>query len=391
MPDRGTGPMVEGPTATIDLAAVRHNIGVLRRHAGPANVMAVVKADGYGHGAVAVARASIDAGATELGVATVGEALSLRAAGITAPVLCWLHGPDAAFRDAIAADVRLGISSVAQLRAASNAAIDAGRRAEIDLKLDTGLNRNGAALAEWPALLAAAVDAESARSLTVRGIFSHLACADLPTHPSVGAQRADFVAGVDAARQAGLAPTVNHLANSAATLTRPDTRFDLVRTGIAIYGLSPVPALGTFGLRPAMTLSAPVIMVKHLLAGDAVSYGHTWTAEQDTTVALLPIGYADGVPRALSGRIEVLIDGVRYLAVGTICMDQLVVDLGRNPNGVAVGSEAVLFGEPELRAAESDVSGRDVPTLQNWADLLGTVHYELATGIRGRVQRRYIR
>ncbi|WP_022883621.1 alanine racemase [Glaciibacter superstes] len=381
---------IEGPTGTIDLAAVRHNIEVLRRHAGPANVMAVVKADGYGHGAIDVARASVEAGATELGVATVGEALELRSAGIRAPVLCWLHAPDAVFRDAIAADVRLGISSVEQLRAAVGAATDTGRRAEIDLKLDTGLNRNGAALTEWPALMAEAVDAETAGSITVRGVFSHLACADEPSHPSSVAQRAAFVAGLDAARMAGLSPPVSHLANSAATLTRPDARFDLVRAGIAIYGLSPVPALGTFGLRPAMTLSAPVIMVKHLRAGDAVSYGHTWTAKQDTTVALLPIGYADGVPRALSGRIEVLIDGVRYPAVGTICMDQLVVDLGHNRNAVAVGSEAVLFGGQEPGRPEQAAPGPAAPTLQEWADLLGTVHYELATGIRGRVERRYI-
>lgn len=366
--------------AVVDLGAIAHNVRVLRERAGPAGVMAVVKADGYGHGAVATARAALAAGAAELGVATVDEALELRTAGITAPVLSWLHTTDENFAAALTADVQVGVSSPRHLDAVLAATRATGRTAVVSLKVDTGLNRNGVSAAELDDTLVALATARAAGSVHLRGVFSHLARADQPTHPVVDVQAARLREVLGTAARHGLVPEVVHLANSAATLTRPDLRFDLVRPGIAVYGLSPVPELGDLGLLPAMTLRARVALVKRVTAGQGVSYGHTWTAPEDTTVALLPVGYADGVPRGLSNRFDVLLGGERRSVVGRVCMDQLLVDCGPDGGGVAEGDTAVLFGP--------GVDGE--PRAQDWADTLETIHYEVVTGVRGRVARTYV-
>ncbi|MDG3008983.1 alanine racemase [Rhodococcus sp. D2-41] len=366
-------------SATIDLGALAHNVQVLREHAGDTAVMAVVKADGYGHGAVQVAQTVLTAGARELGVTTLTEALQLRAAGITAPILSWLHTPDADFAAAIGADVEIGISSMPTLAAVVEAAQQAGRRAAVTVKVDTGLNRNGVTADEWPALRTALTVAEREGTVRVRGMFTHFAHADEPNHPFIDVQARRFREAVDSARSAGLDIEVTHAANSAATLTRPDLRFDMVRPGIALYGLSPMPELGDFGLRPVMTLTARVVKVKKVAAGEGVSYGHTWTAPRDTTVCVLPVGYADGVFRSLSNRFEVLVGGRRCPSVGRVCMDQLVVDLGPDAD-VREGDTAVLFGDGATGA----------PVAQDWASTLDTIHYEIVTAVRGRVQRRYL-
>ncbi len=375
MPHSSLFPDAEGPRAVIDLDAVRHNVRVLIRAAAPAKVMVVVKADGYGHGAAAVASAALDAGASELGVATIPEALALRSAGVTAPVLAWLHTPSADFESALDADITLGVSSLGQLAAIRTAARARGLQARVDLKIDTGLNRNGCAASGWPAFFAEAARAVATGEVYVRGIFSHLACADDPTSPVTERQVLKFREGIAVLEAHGIAPRLRHLANSAATLTRPDTHFDLVRVGIAAYGLSPV-AGQDFGLRPALSLLAPVALTKRVAAGEGVSYGHTWIAQTDTRIALIPLGYADGIPRSLSGRFDVAIGGTRYPAVGRVCMDQFLVDLGNGPEAVAVGDDATIIG-----------AGTD--GLTEWAQRLGTIHYELATGIRGRVERVY--
>ena len=366
--------------ARIDLEAIAHNVAVLDAHAGPAGVMAVVKADGYGHGAVTVARTALAAGAAELGVATLEEALQLRAAGITAPVLSWLHTADEDFAPALAADVGLAVSSPRHLAGVLAAAHATGVRAALSIKVDTGLNRNGVSATELDGVLAVVACAQAEHAVRVRAIFSHLARADEPHHPVVDLQAARLRDAVAQAARAGVVPEVVHLANSAATLTRPDLAFDLVRPGVAVYGLSPVPHLGAMGLRPAMTLRARVALVKRVAAGEGVSYGHVWTAPHDTTVALLPIGYADGVPRGLSSRFQVLLGGHRRPVVGRVCMDQVVVDCGPDGAGVGEGDTAVLFGP--------GVDGE--PLAQDWADTLGTIHYEVVTGVRGRVQRSYL-
>ncbi|MEV0356772.1 alanine racemase [Nocardia sp. NPDC050697] len=362
----------------VDLGAIAHNVRILREYAGTAALMVVVKADGYNHGAVEVGRAALAAGAHELGVTTVAEAVALRAAGITAPVLCWLNGADADFAAAVRADVEIGISALAQLEAVAAAARATGRTAELSLKVDTGLNRNGIAAAEYPGVLTALRALVDEGAVRLRAIFSHLAHADEPGHPFLDVQRDRFVAAVALAKEHGLQPDVLHLANSAAALTRPDLAFDLVRPGIAVYGLNPVPQAGDFGLRPAMTFRARVALVKEVAAGEGVSYGHEWVAPRDTTVALIPAGYADGVFRTLGGRFDVFVGGARHPNVGRVCMDQLVVDLGANAAGVRPGDAAVLFG-----------AGPGVPGAQEWAELLGTIHYEVVCSPRGRVRRTF--
>ena len=372
-PAPATRPRIE---ATVDLAAVRHNVALLAAAAPRSAVMAVVKAEGYGHGAVPVARAALDAGAGWLGVCTVGEALELRTAGITAPVLCWLHLPDDDFAPAVAAGVDLSVASRAHLAAVLDDARSVGRPARLHLKIDTGLSRNGAPATDWPDLLDDAVKAEADGTAEVVAVWSHLAHGDEPEHPMLDVQAARLTAAWQAAVDRGLAP-IRHLANSAATLTRPDLHFDLVRPGIAVYGLDPLGRpTATTPLRPAMTLSVRVALVKRVAAGEGVSYGHAWTAPADTTLALVPIGYADGVPRRLNGagRMRVLLGGRLRPVVGRVCMDQVVVDCGPDGAGVAVGDVAVLFGPGD----------RGEPTAQDWADELETIHYEVVTGVHGR-------
>lgn len=285
--------------AVVDLDAIAHNVRVLREHAGSAQVMAVVKADGYGHGAVEAARAALGAGAAELGVATVGEALTLRRAGVTAPVLAWLHPPGTDFGSALAAGVQIGVSSVSQINDVLAATRRTGRTAEVTVKVETGLNRSGVAARDYPDLLTALARAAADNAIRPRGIMSHLAKGDEPDDPLNDLQAARFTAMISEARDRGIDFEVAHLSNSPSAMTRPDLAFDMVRPGIAVYGLSPIPQRGDMGLQPAMTLRCPVAMVKSLRAGDGVSYGHTWIAERDTVVALLPLGYADGVFRSL--------------------------------------------------------------------------------------------
>ena len=364
--------------AHVDLAAVRHNVDVLRAAAPGAALMAVVKADGYGHGAVPVARAALQAGATWLGVCTIEEALELRAAGFAVPLLSWLHVPDDDFAAAVAADVDLSVASRAHLAAVLAGAWHAEKPARLHLKIDTGLTRNGVQPADWPDVLDAAAKAEADGSAQVVAVWSHLAHADEPHHPMLDRQAARFDEAWRAARQRGLDP-IRHLANSAATLTRPDLHFDLVRPGIAVYGLDPLGRpVPESPLRPAMTFRARVALAKRVPPGEGVSYGHAWTTPRETTIALVPVGYADGVPRALNrhGRMQVLLDGKLRPVVGRVCMDQVMVDCGDDP--VAAGDEVVLFG----------AGG---PTAQDWADELDTIHYEVVTGVHGnRVTRTHV-
>ncbi|MEU2245904.1 alanine racemase [Streptomyces sp. NPDC019224] len=364
--------------AEIDLAALRANVRVLRARAAGAQLMAVVKADAYGHGAVPCARAAREAGATWLGTATPQEALALRAAGLDGRMLCWLWTPGGPWREAIEADVDVSVSGMWALREVTGAAAAAGRTARIHLKADTGLGRAGCQPADWPELVAAARTAERAGTVRVTGLWSHFACADEPGHPSITAQLDTFRDMVAYAEKAGVEPEVRHIANSPATLTVPESHFDLVRTGIAMYGISPSPELGTpadFGLRPVMTLAASLALVKRVPAGHGISYGHHYTTPRETTLGLVPLGYADGIPRHASGRGPILAGGARRTIAGRVAMDQFVVDLdGDEP---AAGSEAVLFGPGD----------RGEPSAEDWAEAAGTIAYEIVTRIGGRVPR----
>lgn len=366
------------PSAVIDLDAIAHNVGVLRERAGSAAVMVVVKADGYGHGATQVARAAVAAGAAELGVATVDEALALRRDGVTEPILAWLHAPGTDFAPALQCGIEVAVASPRQVTEVLDAATRTGQTAVVTVKADTGLSRNGVGPQDYPAVLAALQRAGDA--VRVRGLMSHLAHGDEPDHPFNDEQADRLRHLVDRAGAVGVSFDVVHLSNSPAALTRPDLAFDMVRPGIAVYGQTPIPSLGDFGLRAAMTVKCPVAHVRSVRAGDGVSYGHTWTAPRDTTLALVPAGYADGVFRALSNRFEVAINGRRYPNVGRVCMDQFVVDLGPGPVDVAEGDDAILFGP----------GGNGEPTAQEWAELLDTINYEVVTSPRRRIGRKYI-
>lgn len=368
---------MEQAEAVVDLDAIAGNVAHLRGLTSAA-VMAVVKADGYGHGAVPAARAAVRGGATWLGVATVGEACQLRDAGITAPVLAWVIAPGTPVLPAVRRGVDLSVSTVAGLAAVVEAGHTADTTARVHLKIDTGLNRGGSSEAAWPALVTAAAKAAADGDVTVIGAWSHLACADQPGHPSIDRQLAVYHDALEVVAHAGLHPPVRHLANSAGLLTRPDTHFDLVRPGIACYGLSPIadwPAAAA--LRPAMTLRARVLIAKRVAAGQSVSYGHTYTTHRPTTLAVVPIGYADGIPRSAGSAGPVLIGGARRYVAGRVCMDQFVVDAGDIP--VADGDEVVVFGPGD--------SGE--PTADDWARVLSTISYEVVTGIGPRVPRRY--
>jgi alanine racemase len=360
--------------AVVHLDAVAHNTALFAAGT-KAAVMAVVKADGFGHGAVPVASAALCSGATWLGVTTCAEALHLRAGGITAPILSWLHSPLEDFGPPLLANVDLSVSTREQLRAVAASAAGLGVTAEVHLKADTGLHRNGALPEEWRELVRLARDGETAGHVRVRGVWSHLVsgtAADATTRSQV----ALFDAAVEVARGAGLRPELRHLANSAATLGAPETHYELVRPGIGLYGVEPDPRR-VYGLRGAMTLRARLIHVKRVPAGSGVSYEHDYVTARDTTLALVPLGYADGLPWSAARHAEVSIAGRRYPVAGRIAMDQFVVDVGdATPR---IGDGIVLFGP-----------GTDgEPTVADWARWASTVPHEIITGIGPRVARRY--
>ncbi len=378
--------------AIIDLSAIANNIRHLRGIAAPAQVMAVVKADAYGHGMIQVARTAIEAGAHWLGTAHVSEALELRAAGVQAPILAWLHTTATDFHAAVAQDIDLGCSGW-ELQRIAAAARELQRPAGIHLKIDTGLGRNGCSQEDWPALVAAAMKYQSEGLLRVVGVFSHLAVADEPHRPETDEQLARFREAVALAEELGATFEVRHIANTPATLSRPDTHFDMVRVGLGVYGLSPFTdrTSAQLGLVPAMTLQTRIALCKDVPAGHGVSYGLNYASPDNTTLGLVPLGYADGVPRIASGG-PVRVNGTTYPVVGRIAMDQMVIDLGPDARdaftadgpgvvaGTALGATAELFG-----------NGLDGgPVVEEWAAAAGTINYEIVTRISARVPRSYV-
>ena len=369
---------VRRPEIVVDLDAIRRNVGILRDLVAPdgSDVMVVVKADGYGHGMLEAARAAREAGAPWLGVATIDEALRLRDAGDTGRVLCWLTVPGDDWAAAIESDVDVTVYSVAELEEVRGAV--RGTPARVQLKVDTGLSRGGATTDLWPGVVAAARAGEVDGVWRITGVWSHFACSDEPDHPANAAQERVFRNALAIAERAGLTPEVRHLANSAGAILRPSCRYDLVRCGIAAYGLDPAPGVSPdLGLEPAMTVTAPLALAKDLPAGASISYGHTWTTPSATRVGLVPLGYGDGVPRHAGNTAEVWVDGKRRPIRGRICMDQFVVDLG--DDAAEPGDRVVLFGP--------GTAGE--PTADDWARACGTIHYEIVTRMGGRLRRRY--
>ena len=393
-------------SATIDLDALEHNVRRLKELIGDRALIAVIKADAYGHGAYPVARSAIAAGADLLGVVHVNEALELRADGIDAPLMAWLHTPSTDFEAALQEKIRLGVSGW-DLEAVAAAAERAGERAIVHLKADTGLGRNGATASDWPALVARAASLEESGLIAVEGIFSHLAVADEPTRAETAQQLDTLDAFVAQAREAGLDPKIVHLANSPATLTASLDGWDTeermlgdgVRCGLALYGLSPLPEVTAeeLGLKPVMTVGSYIAAVKEVPAGQGVSYGLRYHTGKPTTLALVPLGYADGVPRIAenapvriypgaqnveNGCVPNNAEGKTYRVVGRIAMDQMVVDLGEpglsDPELGYLGAPAVLFGAGEN------------PPVEEWADAAQTINYEIVTRISSRVERLYV-
>jgi len=354
----------------VDLAAIRRNVATLKAAVEGAQMMTVVKADGYGHGIVEAARAARAGGADWLGVAVLNEALALRASGDTGRVLTWLNVPGDSYVGCIEAGVDVTAYTVAELDDIITTARELGVPARVQLKVDTGLSRGGSTDLLWPGLVQAAAAAEESGAVRVTGVWSHFACSDEPEHSSNDEQERAFRAACRVAEELGIEPEVRHLANSAAALLRPSSRFDLVRCGIASYGLSPAPDVATsidLRLVPAMTVRGRLALVKRVPAGAGISYGHTYRTPTETTVGVVPMGYGDGVPRHGSSRAEVHVGGRRRPVRGRICMDQLVADLG--DDDVATGDEVVLFGD-----------GADGgPTAQDWAEACGTISYEIVT------------
>ncbi len=369
--------------ADVDLGAIAHNVRLLADLAAPAELCAVVKADGYGHGAIAVSRAALASGATWLGVALVEEGAVLRKAEIDAPILLLSQPRSTDLAAAVRFDLRVTVYDEAGIEATAAAASKIERVAQVHLKVDTGMRRVGAK-PEDVAALATLIEAEPA--LELEAIWTHFAVADEPGHPFTDAQFDAFQDAVAGLRRIGLHPPLLHVANSAATIDHPRSRLSLARAGIALYGIAPSAALeGRVDLRPALSLRSEVSFVKTVPVGDAISYGLRHEFDRDSVVATVPIGYADGVPRALGGSgASVLIGGRRCPIVGTVTMDQILVDCGPAPESgepidVAIGDEVMLIGE----------QGDERITAGDWAELLGTIAYEIICGIGPRVPRFY--
>ncbi|MCL2803118.1 MAG: alanine racemase [Micrococcales bacterium] len=372
--------------AVVSLDAITANTRRLKELAGQAQVMAVVKANGYGHGMVASARAAMAGGAGYLGVAQLAEALELHRALAwpRPPILSWIYPAGAIdlLGQGLASQIELGVSLPEQLDGIGQAVKQTGQVARLHLKLDTGLGRAGGPAASWEALVRAALAAQAEGLVELAAMWTHFAYADSPNHPTVLAQEAAFAEGMALAQRLGARFELAHVANSAALLTGRPCRYDMVRPGLAMYGLSPIPdqaSSGELGLVPAMTLESEFTLVKRLPQGHGVSYGHMYHTPGDTVVGLVPMGYAEGVFRHASNRAEVWVAGRRVPVAGRICMDQFVVDLGPGA-GEAAGERVVLFGPGH----------NGEPTAQEWAEVAGTISYEIVTRIPQHVPRVYV-
>lgn len=357
--------------ALIRPAAISHNVGVLAEMAKTPNLLIVVKADGYGHGALTAARAALEGGANWLGTADTTEALELRAGGIESRVLAWLFGPTEDLSPALEAGIDLGVSSLTQLDQVIRA-VTPGRPARIHLKVDTGLGRSGADPREWEALFQAAKSAQDSGVVVVVGLFTHLSGTSPEADAKQGLVYEDALAVLDSV---GLQPEIRHVASSIGTSDSPALAHDMVRVGAAAYGVPVTPRYHEVGLIPAMRVSGQLILVKRVHEGLGVGYGHTYRTSSETTLALVPLGYADGIPRHASNAGPVTIDGQRFRVSGRISMDQFSVDVGdASPRE---GQWAVLWGDP----------AHGEPSANEWAEAAGTIAYEIVTRLGSRIPR----
>lgn len=352
----------------IDLDAIAYNVRALKEKLGPVKLMCILKADAYGHGMERVAPVMEKAGADAFGVATLAEAVALRGYGSDLPITAWLWNAQEDLTEALASRICIGVPSLEHAKALVNTEVPA----RVYVKVETGMHRSGVDEKDWDRVFELLHDVPQ---IEVLGLMSHFACADEPTNPYNDVQEENFRRALARARQLGLECPTNHLANSPATLTRPSALFEQVRVGLACYGLEPIAGLD-HGLKPAMTWASNVVNVKPIEPGEGTCYGLSWRAERPGFLATIPCGYADGLPRAFQGKLNVGIGGKRYPQVGRVCMDQIVVDLGENPFDVVQGDEAILFGTGGMSATEL-------------AEAAGTINYEVLCRPTGRTQRRY--
>ena len=365
--------------AEVHTGLIQHNVAIVKERIGSAQIWAVVKANAYGHGSIPVAQAALAAGATGLCVAVVDEGVVLRRAGITAPILLLSEQPASLAELIVGYELTPTVSTTRGAAVLATAAATADKVVNVHIKVDTGMHRVGVSANEAVSL---AQFVKSYESLSIEGLYTHFAVADTPSHPANATQLTAFNEVVDAFTKAGIQPPLIHAANSAAALSNADSRFSMVRLGIAMYGLLPGPGVSEFcaGLIPAMSIKAKVSAVRWVDAGEAVSYGLHRPLEKSSLIATIPIGYADGVPRALFGTgIKVLIHGVPRDIAGTVTMDQIMIDCG-NDSSITVGDEVVLIGR----------QGDEVVTADQWAAALGTIGYEIACGIGARMYRNYL-
>lgn len=372
----------------VDLDAIAHNVRVFRETAAPAGVLAVVKADAYNHGVDVVAPAMLDAGVEQLGVATLGEALHLREiltelgeSYASAPITAWMWTPDEDLADVFAADINVGVPSLAHARSLVEQAEKARREAQVStpvrvtLMVDTGLSRSGVSPAEWQRtveLLASRMEL-----VEVTGVMTHMASADDPKSEANNLQAVRFAEAIEFCRSRGLRVPRNHIANTPATLHRPDLAYELVRPGVGLYGIDPIGV--DVELKAAMTLRARVTTIRVVPKGEGVSYSHTWRAQRDTRTAVVALGYADGLPRSVSGKMQVTINGKTYPQIGRVCMDQIVVELGP-----ADGAEGAADGAADVKPGDwAVIFGQGGTSADDFAELAGTISYEVLTMPRG--------
>jgi alanine racemase len=367
--------------AYVDLAAIRDNVKVLQNLAKNSEVMAVVKADAYGHGLIPVAKAARQGGATWLGTALLEEAISLRNSGDSGRILTWLGSPNDKWQECIDLGIDISVSSIEIASGVIKAAKKIGKKAKIHIKVDTGLGRNGVMPNDLADLTSLLEEATANGLVEVVAVWTHFALADAPSSPTIAKQLEVLDASFKFVESRGFKNLMKHAANSAATLTSPHTHFDLVRPGIAVYGITPGGEVGKaseYGLRPAMTLKAQAALVKDVPAGHGISYGAEYVTKQNTKIALIPLGYADGIPRIAENKGPVLANGKKFSVAGRVCMDQFVIDIG--DLDFSTGDEVILFGDP----------AQNEPDVEEWAKASQSIGYEIVTRLGSRVPRIYL-
>lgn len=367
--------------AYVDLAAIRDNVKVLQNLAKNSEVMAVVKADAYGHGLIPVAKAARQGGATWLGTALLEEAISLRNSGDSGRILTWLGSPNDKWQECIDLGIDVSVSSIEIASEVIKAAKKIGKKSKIHIKVDTGLGRNGVMPGDLADLTSLLEEATANGLVEVVAVWTHFALADAPSSPTISKQLEVLDASFKFVESRGFKNLMKHAANSAATLTSPHTHFDLVRPGIAVYGITPGGEVGKaseFGLRPAMTLKAQATLVKDVPAGHGISYGAEYVTKQNTKIALIPLGYADGIPRIAGNKGAVLANGKKLSVAGRVCMDQFVIDIG--DLDFSTGDEVILFGDP----------AQNEPDVEEWAKASQSIGYEIVTRLGSRVPRIYL-